>query len=111
MIDELTKENLQKIAELSRLHLTDDEMLHMQKELLKIIDAFQTIAKCSLPQELESTSRSGLLVKNAHSFSEKASRMRCDEPHNLTSSQEFLAQCPEREGAFVRVPAILTVST
>jgi aspartyl/glutamyl-tRNA(Asn/Gln) amidotransferase C subunit len=108
---ELTLNTVKRIAELSKLELSEEEIQQSQKELLQILQAFESLSKFPLPEELQGDARSALVLKQAHSASDETSRLQKDEANNSLSSQSFLAQAPEREGVFVRVPAILNSTT
>jgi aspartyl/glutamyl-tRNA(Asn/Gln) amidotransferase C subunit len=111
MTPELNEETVKKIAALSRLELTEEEIKTYQAEMQKILHAFQDLANVSLPLELEGDARSALVLKQLSNSHEDISRMQEDKEHNSLTCQTFLAQSPDREGAFVRVPAILSSST
>jgi aspartyl/glutamyl-tRNA(Asn/Gln) amidotransferase C subunit len=107
-------ETILRIAELARLKLTQEELIQQQKELTKIFNAFESLSNIPLPSELLSPqdARSMFVTsKVTHHENDNMSRMRTDHAENSLSAQEFLSQAPQREGVFVRVPAILTPST
>ena len=108
---ELTQEAVKRVAELSRLELNDQEIVEYQNDLQKILKAFESLIKIPLPTELEGDARSALVLKSAQNLSDNVSRMQKDEVNNAISSQDFLRETPEREGVFVRVPAILNSTT
>ena len=108
---ELTKETVQRMAELSRLEFSDEEILQSQEELQKILHAFKSLSNIPMPEELKGDARSALALKQAQNLTDSISRMEKDEINNSLSTQNFLAQTPEREGVFVRVPAILNSTT
>lgn len=108
---ELNTQTVMRIAELSRLELSQEEVNQYQDELQKILHAFRDLANVPLPTELEGDARSALVLKQVQNLSDDISRMQADVAHNSLSSQNFLDQAPEREGVFVRVPAILNSTT
>ncbi len=108
---ELNEETIKRVAELSRLELSNEEIKHYQQELQKILHAFQDLAQVPLSAELAGDARSALALNQAKNSSDNISRLQEDIENNSLSSPMFLAQAPEREGVFVRVPAILTPST
>lgn len=111
MAYELDKPTVLRIAELARLRLSSEEVDHYQQELTKILQAFETLSQVSLPQELSGDARSALVLKNCSDSSDKTSRLQEDKVNSQMATQTFLSMVPEREGVFVRVPAILAQST
>lgn len=106
MATEFSRETVKRIAELGRLDLTDEEIAVYQKELAKILNIFKALSKVPLSEGLSGDARSALVLAKAEGAGEEISRMRPDESQNTITTQDFLSQCPEREGVFVRVPAI-----
>lgn len=108
---ELNQEIVKKIGELARLELSEQDVTHYQADLQKILQAFNDLMLVPLPAELEGDARCALVLKQAQDFGEDMSRMQPDIAQNSLSTQNFLAQVPDREGSFVRVPAILNSMT
>lgn len=105
----LSLETVRNIAELSRLALSPEEEILFQGELEKILTAFHALTQVPLPSEFLD-SRSAFLFDNFQNTQEPAeqiSHMRADLPINSLSTQTFMADMPDSEGVFVRVPAIL----
>ncbi len=113
MATEFSRETVKRIAELGRLYLSEDEITIYQAELAKILEAFNALANLPLPEDFAGDARSALVMAKAIAKREtdSISRLRPDEVNNSISTQVFLSQVPEREGVFVRVPAILAPST
>ncbi|WGL59264.1 aspartyl/glutamyl-tRNA amidotransferase subunit C [Pigmentibacter sp. JX0631] len=113
MTTEFSRETVKRIAELARLQVTEEEITTYQAELAKILDAFKALAELPLPEDLAGDARSAIIMAKAsqNNDSENISRLRPDVINNSIQTQVFLEQAPEREGVFVRVPAILTPST
>ncbi|KAB8031965.1 Asp-tRNA(Asn)/Glu-tRNA(Gln) amidotransferase subunit GatC [Fluviispira multicolorata] len=111
MTTDFSRESVKRIAELSRLHLSEDEITQYQKELAKIIQAFNALSQVPLPKELLGDARSALGMAKGIGADDSLSRMCSDEAKNSIATHDFLAQSPDREGVFVRVPAILASST
>ena len=113
MVTEFSRETVKRIAELGRLYLTEEEITTYQAELAKILGAFNALSNLPLPEDFAGDARSALVMAKAISKgeSDSISRLRQDEANNSISTQVFLSQTPEREGVFVRVPAILAPST
>lgn len=109
---QLTLENVKSIADLARLKLTADEVVRYQKELVKILNAFESLSQVPIPSDLSGDARSALYASAIGTEgSESISRMRADVVQDLLKTNELLAAAPDKEGAFIRVPAILDRST
>lgn len=108
---ELTRENVMRIADLARLKLTDDELARYQNELGRILKAFEDLAQIPIPKDLEGDARSAILFHQAERAGQDASRTRPDVVENTLPTKTFLGCAPDKEGVFVRVPAILERST
>jgi aspartyl-tRNA(Asn)/glutamyl-tRNA(Gln) amidotransferase subunit C len=102
MTTSLSSEAIKNIAYLSRLHLSPYEIQEYQEKLGKILDAFEALTHINIPDMFEA---------EAETLTEESSCMRKDIAQDTISTQTLLNQAPEREGVFVRVPAILTPST
>ncbi|KAB8039525.1 hypothetical protein GCL60_04525 [Silvanigrella paludirubra] len=113
MATEFSRETVKRIAELGRLYLTEEEISTYQAELAKILEAFNALAQLPLPEDFAGDARSALVMAKAveKAESDSISRLRPDEANNSIATQVFLNQAPEREGVFVKVPAILAPST
>ena len=90
---DLTREQLLHVAQLARLELRDDELERLGSQLNDIIAAVSKVAELDLAH-VPPTSHP-LDVVNVWA---------ADEPHESLSVEEALANAPEREGAFFRVP-------
>lgn len=108
---ELNAQTVKRIAELSRLELSAEEVEQYQDKLQKILQAFSNLANIPLPKELEGDARCAIVLKQAENSNEDISRLSQDVANNSLPQSAFLAESPEREGAFIRVPAILNSTT
>jgi len=105
----LSIETVQKIAKLSRLALTEDEVKIFHKELEQVLQAFQTLSEVEIPEEL-TKSQSALLLNSQNTSktaTEALSSFQADDVNNSLSTENFIASTPEHEGVFVKVPAVL----
>lgn len=106
----LSIDMVRHIARLARLALSAEEEVVFQKELEKVLAAFNNLSQVPLSAEA-ADSRSLFVCKNAldsqHELTERISHMVHDIPNNSVSTESFIAQTPESEGVFVRVPMIL----
>jgi aspartyl-tRNA(Asn)/glutamyl-tRNA(Gln) amidotransferase subunit C len=90
---ELTREQLLHVAHLARLELRDEELERLGAQLNDILAAVSKVAELDLA-DVPPTSHP-LDVVNVWAE---------DEPHTSLSLDEALANSPEREGAFFKVP-------
>ena len=90
----LTREEVLHVARLARLALTDDEVERFREQLNAILEAVGTVAELDLA-DVEPTSHP-LDIVNVWAE---------DEPRPSLPLDEALANAPERDGGFFRVPA------
>jgi aspartyl-tRNA(Asn)/glutamyl-tRNA(Gln) amidotransferase subunit C len=92
----ISRADVEHVAELARLHLTDEELDRMQGQLSRILEAIAVLRDVD-------TSHVGptatvLALENV---------MRADEPRDGISREAALANAPLREGDHLRVPLVL----
>lgn len=94
----VTKDEVKKLAELSRIALTEEETEKLRGEIDSILTYVDTIQKVELPEMPEGSVY--LDIENV---------MRDDgEPHAPNAfTDAMLAQAPKREGRFIKVKKIL----
>lgn len=90
----LSREEVLHVAELARLALTEDEVERLRGELSAILEAVGTVAELDL-SDVEPTSHP---LDVANVWAE-------DEPRPSLALDDALANAPDREGGFFRVPA------
>jgi aspartyl-tRNA(Asn)/glutamyl-tRNA(Gln) amidotransferase subunit C len=90
---EISREQLLHVATLARLELREDELERLGAQLNDIIAAVSKVSELDL-SEVPPTSHP-LDVVNVWAE---------DEPHESLSVDEALANAPEREGDFFKVP-------
>jgi aspartyl-tRNA(Asn)/glutamyl-tRNA(Gln) amidotransferase subunit C len=92
----ISRADVEHVAELARLHLTDEELDRMQDQLSRILEAIAVLRDVD-------TSHVGptatvLALENV---------MRDDDPRDGISREAALANAPLREGDHLRVPLVL----
>ncbi|TAE49505.1 MAG: Asp-tRNA(Asn)/Glu-tRNA(Gln) amidotransferase subunit GatC [Cytophagales bacterium] len=87
---------LTKIAKLSRLQLTDNEMQPLQDELNKILDWMK---------ELDSVDTADIEPLTHLTF--EVNHFREDEVKNMLSHQKALENAPQKDDDYFRVPKVL----
>ena len=92
----LTREEVQHIASLCRIGMTDEDLEMMTDQLSHILELFQVL------QELDTEDVS----PTGHSVSLETV-MRADVPRPSISREDVLANAPRREGDLFRVKIVL----
>ena len=92
----ITRGDVEHVAELARLHLTDDELDRMQVQLSRILEAIEVLRDVDTSHVGRSAT-----VLNLENV------MRDDEPVDGLSREAALANAPLREGDHLRVPRVL----
>jgi aspartyl-tRNA(Asn)/glutamyl-tRNA(Gln) amidotransferase subunit C len=93
---EITRDDVLHVANLARLHLTDDEVDRMQAQLTNILAAIETLRDVDTSHVGPTASVLGL--ENV---------MRDDEPRPGLAREAALANAPLRDDPFLRVPTVL----
>jgi aspartyl-tRNA(Asn)/glutamyl-tRNA(Gln) amidotransferase subunit C len=91
----ITRDDVLHVARLARLELTEDEIARLQEQLSAILDAVGKVAELDL-EHVEPTSHP---LELANVWGE-------DEPRPSLPVDEALANAPERDGDFFRVPPV-----
>ena len=92
----ITRADVEHVARLARLHLSDDEIDRMQAQLSKILGAIETLRDVD-------TSHVGPTA----SVIQLENVMREDEATNPIRRDAALANAPLRDDPFLRVPTVL----
>ena len=92
----ITREDVEHVARLARLHLTDDEIDRMQTQLSNILDAIETLRDVDTSHV--GPTASVIRLENV---------MRADEPRPGLTRDAALANAPLRDDPFLRVPTVL----
>jgi len=89
----ISREEVEHVARLARLALTDEELARFQEQLSAILEAVAKVSELDL-SGVEPTAHP-LEVSNVGA---------ADEPRPCLDPEEALANAPDREGNFFRVP-------
>ena len=92
----LTKGEVQHIAALCRIGMTEDDLEGMPEELSHILELFQALEGL----DTEGVSPTGYSVA-------QETVMRADEPRPSSPTEDVLANAPRREGDLFRVNVVL----
>jgi aspartyl-tRNA(Asn)/glutamyl-tRNA(Gln) amidotransferase subunit C len=92
----ITRADVEHVADLARLHLTDEELDRMQTQLSRILEAIETLRDVD-------TSRVGPTA----SVIQLENVMREDAARPGLSRDAALANAPLRDDPFLRVPTVL----
>lgn len=93
---EISRETVEHVAHLARLHLTDDEIDRMQEQLSKILAAIETLRDVDTSHV--GPTASVIALENV---------MRDDEVRPGIGRNAALANAPLRDDPFLRVPTVL----
>ena len=100
MTIEVSEDLVKKIAQLSRLYLSDQEVKEHQQNLKKILGYFEKIDELAIDlDENESSSQS--LANDDFLRKDQV-----DQEKSI-SLETFLEQIPVREGSFAKVPTVI----
>ncbi len=92
----VTKKDVQYVAHLARLQLTDREAEQFTDDLSKILDYMETL------EELDTSD-----VKPLEHVIELEYRLRDDRPETPLSNDEALKNAPDTDGDYFRVPKVI----
>ncbi|HEX9738801.1 MAG TPA: Asp-tRNA(Asn)/Glu-tRNA(Gln) amidotransferase subunit GatC [Candidatus Limnocylindria bacterium] len=92
----ISRADVEHVAELARLHLTDEELDRLQGQLSRILEAIAVLSDVDT-SEVGPTA-TVLALENV---------MRDDDPRDGISREAALANAPLREGDHLRVPLVL----
>lgn len=93
---ELSRDQVQKIAMLARLELTEEEETRLARQLGQILGYIETL------QEVDTTD----VAPTAH-IVDSENPMREDRVTNAPQADAMLANAPERDGDHFKVPKII----
>jgi len=92
----ISRADVEHVAELARLHLTDEELDRMQGQLSRILEAIAVLR--DVDTSAVGPTATVLALENI---------MREDDPRDGISREAALANAPLREGDHLRVPLVL----
>ncbi len=92
----ISRSDVENVAALARLHLTEDELSLLEGQLSRILEAIEVLRDVDTSQV--GPTASVLPLENV---------MRDDSPSDGISREAALANAPLREGDHLRVPLIL----
>ena len=92
----ISRADVEHVARLARLHLTDDEIDRMQSQLSNILEAIETLRDVDTSQ-----------VGPTASVIQLENVMRDDEVRPGLTREAALANAPLRDDPFLRVPTVL----
>jgi aspartyl-tRNA(Asn)/glutamyl-tRNA(Gln) amidotransferase subunit C len=92
----ITREEVQHVAMLFRMSLSEEEMAKFEQQLSQILDYFQVLQQIDT-EGVPPTSQP-ISLENV---------MRADEPRPSYPTEDILANGPQTEGGFFRVRAVL----
>jgi aspartyl-tRNA(Asn)/glutamyl-tRNA(Gln) amidotransferase subunit C len=93
---DITRAEVEHVADLARLHLTDEELERMQTQLSRILEAIETL------RDVETSH-----VGPTASVIQLENVMRDDVARPGITRAAALANAPQRDDPFLRVPTVL----
>lgn len=96
MLDMLSKEDIQRLASLSKLHLEEDKVEKYTQEIIGIID---------FVEELQDVDTEG--IDPTYHGNDLINIYREDEPVQSEYPQAMIANAPDHQDGFVKVPVII----
>lgn len=95
-MNKIDTELLSKLEKLSRLRLSDDEKVKIEKDLTSIVEMFDRL------QEVNTEG-----VKPRRHMTEAINVLRSDEVNHELTNEEALKNAPQTENGFIAVPKFL----
>jgi aspartyl-tRNA(Asn)/glutamyl-tRNA(Gln) amidotransferase subunit C len=99
----ITQKDVQYVAGLAHLELTDSERAHLEKDLNAILGYIDRLAEVDT-SDVEPMAQ---VMQIASSDSLAADGLRSDERRECLSRDAALANAPQTDGAFFRVPKVI----
>lgn len=96
MAEELTEEQVRRVAQLSRLRLSDDEVTRFGKQLSNVLDYFAKLSEIDVDG----------VEPMAHA-ADVTNVLRADEPIEGLSTDAALANAPAQTPPYFKVPKVL----
>lgn len=101
-MSQISKEELKKLAELSRIELSEEELGSFSHDIEGILSFIKQIQEVRLDHEKNEKSSENIFEMVKNKFRED------ENPHKPGAySEEILNEVPEKEGGYVKVKKIL----
>jgi len=98
----ITQQDVAYVASLANLHLTDAERLRMEKDLNAILAYVDQLA------EVDTSNVAPMAqVSQIGTPSDSADPLRTDEPRECLPHEVAMANVPQTDGTFFRVPKVI----
>jgi len=95
---DVTKETIEHLATLCRIHMTDEDLDQMQNDLEKILQHVEQLQEI----DTDDVPPCNQVIPSLHSV------MRKDVIGATLSRDEFLENSPDHDGGMIRVPPVMT---
>ncbi|HEX4664858.1 MAG TPA: Asp-tRNA(Asn)/Glu-tRNA(Gln) amidotransferase subunit GatC [Terriglobales bacterium] len=99
----ITQNDVQYVAGLANLELTDPERAHLEKDLNAILEYIGRLAEV----DTSNVEPMAQVMQIASSGSLAADGLRSDEPRECLPRDAALTNAPQTDGAFFRVPKVI----
>ena len=105
--ERVSLEDVRRVAELANLDLTPDEESRMRRDLNAILDYVAQLGELETAQVEPMAQVSEVLAASGDAGSEKLSVLREDEVRPCLDRALVMAQAPETDGVFFKVPKVI----
>ena len=92
----IKKEEVIKIAKLSRLELTEEEIKKMQKDLSEVLDYFNLLKKVKSKKETSDLKKEAMALRKDQAI-----------PQSDSIVGKLIEAAPDKKGAHIKVKAVL----
>jgi aspartyl-tRNA(Asn)/glutamyl-tRNA(Gln) amidotransferase subunit C len=106
-LERVSLEDVRRVAELAQLELTAEEEPRMRRDLNAILDYVAQLGQLDTSQVEPMAQVSEVLAASADLPPEKLSVLREDEVQPSLDRQRVMAEAPESDGVFFKVPKVI----
>ncbi|WP_283679081.1 Asp-tRNA(Asn)/Glu-tRNA(Gln) amidotransferase subunit GatC [Lentilactobacillus sp. Marseille-Q4993] len=99
MSEQISEDQVKHVAELAKLKIDDDQLPYFTTQLDKIIGLFETLSEVDTDG-----------VEPTSSVTDQLNTMREDVADNWNQREELLANAPDAEKGYIKVPSIIDES-
>ena len=106
-LERVSLEDVRRVAELAQLELTAEEEPRMRRDLNAILDYVAQLGQLDTSQVEPMAQVSEVLAASVDLPPEKLSVLREDEVQPSLDRQRVMAEAPESDGVFFKVPKVI----
>lgn len=101
----VTRQDVERVAELANLELTESEKAGMQRDLSAVLEHFAQLNELDLTAVPPMTQVSSLWTETEAPA--ESPSLRLDEVRESLRRDQALAQAPDSDGVFFRIPKVI----